>query len=490
MPMDTNVGISVMNIQRDSRVNVFVTLLGALVSVTVLLASGAPVSSASPLKPDPNFSGGIVMPHIAGTGLNQYWGDAIAEPDGRYVVAFAYQEHASNPATGDETIDVALVRLNNDGSIDLSFGTRGVARANIVGRNSRTVANAFALKRDSLGRYVVVGMTEGPVSPRSDTYSRIPFVMRINHNGRRDRSFGDQGLARLRVRDYFVYAQASEVSIIGRETILVSGLVGYGRGDHFVARLRPNGALDRRFGDGGVTRIGASNRSHDEPGDMVVQNTGRIVLCGTSFVRRADRWFSSFVGLTPQGRLDVTFGNRGRQFADVGQRKKLNGTTHCALTPEQQIIASATSDQSQSRIVLLKLDVDGAIDSNFAAGRTVNTEIEIESTQTNVALMKDSSVIVAGYNPIFQNGCLLFRFILDGTADAHFGEPTSEHPNVATCLDSTASQSSPMARMTREVHKVIVDPNGSVLALVRIGAHKELTNSSTIALIRVHSIHQ
>jgi uncharacterized delta-60 repeat protein len=102
--------------------------------------------------PDATFgSGGLVVTPLANNAL---FPDAVTiQPDGRIVVAGAQQNTPANSDTGN----FVLVRYNSpDGSLDTSFGNRGIAVSSGVAVYARYQV-AVALEPD--GRIVVAGST-------------------------------------------------------------------------------------------------------------------------------------------------------------------------------------------------------------------------------------------------------------------------------------------------------------------------------------------
>jgi len=95
--------------------------------------------------PDGGFGTNGVVTIDFGT-LADIVGGAVLQPDGKIVVAGYSQS--------DE--DVAVVRLNADGSPDATFGTAGKAKVDF---GVATFGNAVALQKN--GRIVVAGQRSG-----------------------------------------------------------------------------------------------------------------------------------------------------------------------------------------------------------------------------------------------------------------------------------------------------------------------------------------
>ena len=125
-----------------------------------------------------------------------------------------------------------------------------------------------------------------------------------------------KGFARRRVptpRGIKGYAKAFAEGPGG--TFLVAG-AGETRG--WVARLRPNGRLDRRFGHQGFLFRPKPFRYSDVEA-ITRDRRGRVVLAGTTSTTHTYDDYAAFVfRLTARGRMDLSFGRRGAKVFRLG----------------------------------------------------------------------------------------------------------------------------------------------------------------------------
>jgi uncharacterized delta-60 repeat protein len=105
--------------------------------------------------------------------------EALAlQPDGKAIVT-GY--HSSDP----DTSGVSVIRLNSDGTLDTGFGTSGRAFFDLG--VAKDVGNSVLI--DSTGRPVIAGLIL-----QGNGFADKGFVMRLQTNGARDDSFGEQGV--------------------------------------------------------------------------------------------------------------------------------------------------------------------------------------------------------------------------------------------------------------------------------------------------------
>ena len=114
---------------------------------------------------------GIVRIDFGGAGFETAYGVAI-QPDGKIVVVGSSEV---NPTLFD--FDMAITRLNTDGSIDSAFGTNG-----IVTYGSNSLDEAADVSIGAAGKIIVVG------------YAPSFTILQYNEDGTLDSGFGNQGV--------------------------------------------------------------------------------------------------------------------------------------------------------------------------------------------------------------------------------------------------------------------------------------------------------
>jgi uncharacterized delta-60 repeat protein len=322
--------------------------------------------------------GGIVRTEIGGSSVAS---DAVVQPDGRIVVVGCAGEQ-----THDCGNDLAVVRYLSDGSLDSSFGERGVVRT-VVGLREEAEAQAVALQRD--GKIVVAG---GIFSSAPHRYMLL--AARYLPDGTLDKGFGDSGLVRVPSQD-LVGGQFDELVITaGGKIVLVGGAVFSRTSDGLrVVRLHADGSLDRAFGANGTVavRLSATQPCCSRVGALHVIPNGGIVVAGQDSA--LERRFA-VVRLTPSGRLDRRFARSGR-FVKRWDGDRWGMVTDLISSGSRLIaVGYATRGRTPLRstihFVAFRLLTDGRLDPAF--GR--------RSSRTGVAALiafrERSHVLVAG----------------------------------------------------------------------------------------------
>lgn len=148
---------------------------------------------------------------------------------------------ASVQLPGQTYLDVAVARLNKDGSLDTTFGTGGRAITKVSA--GEDFANAIALQPD--GKIIVVGQAE----PTRQTLISDFFIVRYNTDGSLDTGFGNNGILLIdRSETDVLY----DVAVQPDGKIVVVGTTTANGGEGAILRFNPNGSPDASFGTGGA----------------------------------------------------------------------------------------------------------------------------------------------------------------------------------------------------------------------------------------------
>ena len=137
-------------------------------------------------------TGPVAHDHGAADVADAYNGLTAAPDGGTYNVGYQVVD-GTNRA-------VLVTKSNNDGSLDESFGTAGRAVIDLVSTFHEAVTTNPGAKEgakgvviDKLGRLLIVGEVEGDQSAADSAVDTDIFVARLHPNGALDRSYGTNG---------------------------------------------------------------------------------------------------------------------------------------------------------------------------------------------------------------------------------------------------------------------------------------------------------
>lgn len=271
---------------------------------------------------DPTFGGGdgIATVDFGGAGGD---GRALArQPDGKLVVAGVRGVGAAR--------DFAIVRLEEDGDLDATFGTGGVLTADFAGGTD--VGLAVVIQPD--GRIVAAGSA----GTAGDASSDFGFV-RVDASGMLDPSFGTGGRQTVDFAGDRDVAQALVRQLDGK--LVAGGSQGITQSvstsTAALVRLDDAGMPDPNFdGDGKLAVAFPFGESLGYA--LVVQDDGRLVLGGTADAA-SDVPAFALARVLPSGALDPSFGTGGMVVTPVvgGYEDRIHAL---AFTPDGRLAAA------------------------------------------------------------------------------------------------------------------------------------------------------
>jgi uncharacterized delta-60 repeat protein len=218
-------------------------------------------------------TGGITIFRVGNKEIDRV-GSIVFDSSGRIVAAVSagFQKFRSD-------YDIAVVRLNNDGTLDNSFGTGGKVVTAIGADNDDNYAQSLVI--DSDGKIVVVGLSES-----LGDYANVTLA-RYNTDGSLDTSFGTGGIVMTDVSGTTESDSARDVVLDKNGRIVITGSIDRVIGtsvetDLLVARFNNDGSLDTSFGTGGkvVTDFGFDYADFGEA--ILLDNLERIIVAGST----------------------------------------------------------------------------------------------------------------------------------------------------------------------------------------------------------------
>lgn len=316
---------------------------------------------------------------------------AAIQPDGKLVVAGAQ-----------------LARHHVDGSLDQAFGVGGVT-PNLGGGivllqpDLRILVAGAALARYQADGSLDVGFGAGgrvdtaltAIGMALQRNGKILLVgsgtlTRYNADGSLDSSFGVGGtVARSGLSALAIQAD-------GKILVAGAGLAPNAlRLDFMLLRYNEDGTSDRGFGTAGVVYTDFGGRI-DRANDLVIQPDGKILLAGEVGDNRVNTpWDFGLARYNEDGTLDGTFGGAGRVRTIIGAFSRIRSVT---LQSDGKIVAAGET-QTVGPAVFLDLAVvryhsDGTLDDRFGAGGTVTTRLPLGSgSASDVAIQRDGRIV-------------------------------------------------------------------------------------------------
>jgi len=341
-----------------------------------------------------------------------------------------------------------LIRYNNNGILDTSFGANGIVVIPHISHAQNTVD--CAIQND--GKIVVVGRTYQRPEIMPDA-----TIIRLNGDGSLDTSFGINGMI-IDDNGDKQWSNFFKVMIQENSKIVVAGSYGTDYPDSddtlncclYLKRYLPDGTLDTTFGTNGVVKnfVNIANRPKLRPalraGDSaygaILQCDDKIIVVGPSLDRSAPidlgargifdaaQCDSAIVRYTSDGALDSSFGRDNNGMVITSASHECNFFVDVAVTPDNNIIAIGTAQNENTRFAeffLARYTMDGILDSSFGENNNgiVCTPLGTgNAIAKNILIQDDGKLLVTGVVQ-WETGTQFttVRYLPNGYIDTSFG---------------------------------------------------------------------
>lgn len=280
---------------------------------------------------------------------------------------------------------LALVRYNEDGSLDNSFGTDGV----VFTFDAEEQNFPLALAIDATDKIIVVAAAFKQ-HPESSSFA----VFRFNADGSLDNSFGREGRVTTKVAPGNDVPRAVKIDAEGR--IIAAGFSGNSK--FTVVRYSSQGVLDSSFGQNGIATIVFNAGGTDTLNALAIQADGKIVVGG-------DVQVGSYAGLrmidfglarlSSQGQLDLSFNNTGKQITHFVE-PAASSLWALTIQPDGKIIGVGDASLVNG-LGVARYNIDGSLDQSFGQAGKQIIPFKGTSHWEGVSLQPDGKIVAGGY---------------------------------------------------------------------------------------------
>jgi len=217
-------------------------------------------------------------------------------------------------------------------------------------------------------------------------------LVRYLTNGTLDTTFGEDGKAFTSFGD--PYASCSSMSVDGAGRIILAGKSGssYYDCDFAAARYDANGILDLSFGESGRIKTPVSKTLGAE--SVLIQKDGKIVVSGSGFT---GRWGIVLIRYEIDGALDQTFGSGGIATVPLSTWVPYHpgfGTGKSVLQPDGKIVVAGAL---ASKFVVARVNSTGDMDLAFGKnGKCEEPYGNFEVAVNSLFLAKNGGIVLTG----------------------------------------------------------------------------------------------
>lgn len=421
------------------------------------------------------------------------YGEAIVlQNDGKIVMA-GYVKNNSL------LTEIGLVRYNSNGTYDSTFGTSGLATAQLSDSLSVPCSvQVYGLTLQSDGKIVVCGN----LFTSSNFYDI--FVARFLVNGSLDTSFGGIGYVLITPSNFSsVFAPTNfdncfsnfvQIdSTSGIDNIVICGYIRVTPTNKYniiMARYIPNGTLDGTFGTSGLVQTNFSTPAADKFGlSLAISNTGDYYVTGYQQTTPSPPDNKFIVAkFDNTGSIVAPFGSSGLVVISSFFTGSSDGAKSIKIQQDGKIVVAGTSIKQptgEECFALCRLDsTTGILDVTFGTGGKVVTDLSTQSPPiylngNSLAIQTDNKLVLGGYfyYPTTFNqeeSFALARYNTDGTLDTSFGINGN-----GLILEDLVT-----GTMKEKGLSVVIQPNGQILLGGVMGEFSDISDTKYFILAR------
>jgi len=284
--------------------------------------------------------------------------------------------------------DFLILRLNQNGSLDSTFGTGGVTSVNI---NNGDIASSIAFQ----GNKIIVGGGSGITQQaESCTLPTHYALVRFDSNGGLDTTFGVGGI----VERPGVFGRIGNIVVLADGRIVMLGEANLNAGFDLLSFLS-DGAVDSNFcGDShSVATFGVVTLA----GEIALTADGKIVAAGYAFAG-GNNFVEAVARFDSNGCLDTSFNGTGKVLGTFAAESLRISSV--AVQGDGRIIVAGVGDVDPTsgfdpRFVLSRWNANGSLDTSFGVNGNVTAVPPPNSNPLffgGLALQADGKIVGAG----------------------------------------------------------------------------------------------
>ena len=346
----------------------------------------------------------------------------------------------------------ALVRYNNDGTLDASFGVNGIVLTPFEGNQSSEIKKVKV--HELTGNIIVGGNTQ------INSAKAKPVVARYTSNGLLDTSFNTTGIRLLWIDNldsqYFMTVEDLQIKSNGK--ISAVGWRDFPSmswsNDFWACRINSDGSMDSTFSTDGVNVYNGGFNGNDKAFSLLLKPDNTLIVAGSSDTS-AQNYAMVLFEVDPSGSASstnqesVSFGALDKSFA-YSLAEDING---------DYVIAGSTGDNTSKSFAIARITSDFNNDVSFSNDGKVETTFN--SNQLNeaydIAIQSDNKIIAVGYS---GNDIAIARYLGEENLNVRDQQSISFkiHPN-----PTSENISIELNNISDNIDYLISDVNGRVL---------------------------
>ena len=281
--------------------------------------------------------------------------------------------------SGSQTAYATIARADASGALDTTFGTNGFTR-----KISGTESDIQALMVLPDDKIVVVGYV-------LNNTSNIQ-VIKLNADGSFDMTFGTNGVKVITIGSF---GQRAFCGTMNGDKILIGGVISNPNESSLLLQLNADGTFDTSFGTDGysVAQFGPNPQNRYDRFSAIQIFENKIYAVGSRAID-AFNYKGNLAKFTINGILDTTFSDDGKLIVNTSSEK--NFINDIQILQEGYILLAGVASNSSSNFLMIKLNTDGTFKTNFGTNGIVTTSMNSASNTVQKVIVNDTNLIAVG----------------------------------------------------------------------------------------------
>ncbi len=306
------------------------------------------------------------------------------QTDGKIVLA-GYSDNGSNK-------EAAIVRYNNDGTLDNTFGINGIVLTDF--ENSQQDEIKVVKIHPLTGNIIVGGATI-----ISSSVSK-PVVARYLSNGTLDNTFNNNGIRLLWITslDYQYLFSVEDLIVQANGKISAVGWRDFptsmADADYWACRINSDGTMDNTFSSDGVNVFNGGFNGNDKAFSLTLRPSGNLLVAGGGYINTM-RYDFSFFEINNSGSLatslySTNWGNNLEDEVIYSSTEDNNGRI---------IFGGFTGNTNNKSFAIARITSANTLDNSFGTNGKTTTTFGGNSLNEcfGIAIQTDNKIVAVGY---------------------------------------------------------------------------------------------
>lgn len=280
-----------------------------------------------------------------------------------------------------------LLKLNDAGVIDSSFGVNGVVYINQFAFSGENIS---VIKSQGDGKLVLCDI--GARTSNDDSVA----IIRLNSNGTFDNSFANSGVYLVPCYN-FATNNAFYFSVDVYNHAHFASYFNVNNTDNFyITELDANGTPNVLFGQGGVVLINSPNLINNGNNlGLSMQDDGKLVTVQSA---QFGPVLYAVCRYNADGSVDTDFGTNGMLSIDIAGGQPFDIHSIAVIGSVKIITAGLVHISGQLQTVVSSINRKGSLDEHFGAngGNILLNSMEYDNRVYNLVVQPDNKILLNG----------------------------------------------------------------------------------------------